>query len=107
MAEENDGWGYRRIQGALANLGHECARSTIAAILRRHGIEPAPDRNRKTTWKELLRHHWELMVAADFFTTEVWTSKGLTRYMVLFFIDLSTRKVAIAGMFQNGSLYGP
>ena len=53
---------------------------------------PTPDRNRKTTWKEFLRHHWELMVAADFFTTEVWTSKGLTRYLVLFFIDLSTRK---------------
>jgi putative transposase len=52
MAEENRDWGYRRIQGALANLGHECARSTIAAILSRHGIEPAPDRNRKTTWNE-------------------------------------------------------
>src|SRR4051794_38907878 len=52
MAEENHAWGYRRIQGALANLGHECARSTIAGILRRYSIEPAPDRNRKTTWKE-------------------------------------------------------
>jgi hypothetical protein len=49
MAAENHGWGYRRIQGALANLGHACARSTIADILRRHGIEPAPERNRKTT----------------------------------------------------------
>ena len=44
----------------------------------RHGIEPAPDQNRKTTWKEFLRRHRELLVAADFFTTEVWTSKGLT-----------------------------
>jgi putative transposase len=103
MAEENHDWGYRRIQGALANLGHECARSTIAAILRRHGIEPAPDRNRKTTWKEFLRHHWELMVAADFFTTEVWTSKGLTRYLILFFIELSTRKIAIAGIASHAN----
>jgi putative transposase len=47
MAQENRDWGYRRIQGALANLGHQCARSTIADILRRHGIEPAPERNRK------------------------------------------------------------
>jgi len=45
MAEENRTWGYRRIQGALANLGHEIAGSTIAAILERHGLEPAPDRS--------------------------------------------------------------
>jgi hypothetical protein len=49
IAEEN--WGYRRIEGALSNLGHELARSTIAAILERHGIEPAPERRRKTTWR--------------------------------------------------------
>lgn len=78
MAQENRDWGYRRIQGALSNLGHECARSTIADILRRHGIEPAPQRDRKTTWTEFLKRHWELIVSADFFTTEVWTSKGLT-----------------------------
>jgi hypothetical protein len=54
LAEENRDWGYRRIQGALSNLGHEMARSTIAEILERHGIEPAPERSRKTTWKEFL-----------------------------------------------------
>jgi putative transposase len=52
MAEENRDWGYRRIQGALFNLGHEIARSTIAQMLERHGIEPAPEGGRKTTWKE-------------------------------------------------------
>src|SRR6266536_3400585 len=77
LAEENRDWGYRRIQGALSNLGHEVARSTIADILARHGIEPAPERSRKTTWKEFLSRHWELIVAADFFTVEVWTRKGL------------------------------
>ena len=46
--------GYRRIEGALSNLGHDLARSTIAQILQRHGIEPAPERSRKTTWKEFL-----------------------------------------------------
>src|SRR5262249_38334587 len=51
-------WGYRRIQGAIANLGHVLAHTTIANILKRHGIEPAPERNRKTTWKEFLDRHW-------------------------------------------------
>src|SRR4051812_23694161 len=50
LAAENRAWGYRRIQGALAHLGHKLARSTIADILKRHGREPAPERNRKTTW---------------------------------------------------------
>ena len=98
MATENRDWGYRRIQGALANLGHEVARGTIANILKAHGLEPAPERNRKTTWKEFLLRHWEVLVAADFFTVEVWTRKGLTRYVVLFLIDLSTRRVEIAGI---------
>jgi putative transposase len=103
MAKENHDWGYRRIQGALSNLGQECARSTIADILRRHGIEPAPERNRKTTWTEFLKRHWELIVSADFFTTEIWTGKGLTRYLVLFFMDLSTRKVVIAGIVSRAN----
>ena len=98
MAEENRDWGYRRIQGALSNLGHEVARGTIANILRRHGIDPAPERSRKTTWKEFLSRHWELMVAADFFTVEVWTRRGLQRFLVLFFIELSTRRIKVAGI---------
>jgi transposase InsO family protein len=103
MAEENRAWGYRRIQGAISNLGHNLARSTIADILRRHGIEPAPERSRKTTWKEFLSRHWELIVAADFFTVEVWTARGLKRFLVLFFIDLSTRRVEIAGIASNAN----
>jgi putative transposase len=98
MAEENRDWGYRRIQGALSNLGHELARSTIAEMLKRRGIEPAPERTRKKTWKEFLTQHWELIVAADFFTVEVWTKRGLQRFLVLFFLELSTRKVEIAGI---------
>jgi putative transposase len=91
IAEENRGWGYTRIQGALANLGHTIGRTTVADILKRHGLEPAPERNRKTTWKEFLRRHRDQIVAADFFTVELWTCRGLTRFVVLFFIDLSTR----------------
>ena len=98
LAGENRDWGYRRIQGALSNLGHEIGESTIAAILKRHGLEPAPERTRKTTWKEFLTRHWDMIVATDFFTVEVWTKRGLQRFMVLFFIDLATRKVEIAGI---------
>lgn len=98
MAQDNRDWGYRRIVGAMSNLGHNLARGTIANILKKHGIEPAPDRIRKSTWKEFLSQHWELIVAADFFTVEVWTRRGLQRYIVLFFIELSTRRVEIAGI---------
>src|SRR5215468_6834582 len=85
MAVENRAWGYTRIVGALLNLGHNLARGTVANILKRNGIEPAPERSRKTTWKEFLVQHWEMIVAADFFTIEVWTAKGLQRFLVLFF----------------------
>jgi len=98
LAKENRTWGYRRIQGALSHVGFKLAVSTIAEILRRHGIEPAPERSRKTSWKEFLAQHWGVIVAADFFSVEVWTWKGLKRFLVLFFIDLATRQVEIAGI---------
>jgi putative transposase len=98
MAVKNRDWGYTRIVGALSNLGYNLARGTVANILKRHGIEPAPERSRKTTWKEFLAQHWEMIVAADFFTIEVWTPKGLQRFIVLFFIELSSRRVDIAGI---------
>ncbi len=98
MAEENRAWGYRRIQGALANLGHMLAHNTIATILKRHGIEPAPERERKTTWKEFLSRHWEQIVASDFFTVEIWSPRGLQRFVILFFMELSTRRVEIGGI---------
>ena len=98
MATENRDWGYTRIRGALANLGHRVGRGTIANILKQHGIEPAPERLKKTTWREFLQAHWEVLAAADFFTVEVWTRSGLVRVVVLFVIELSTRRVEIAGM---------
>jgi putative transposase len=101
MAEENRGWGYTRIRGALANLGHEIGRGTIAGILKESGMEPAPERGRKTTWAEFLRTHWELLDATDFFTVEVWTLGGLVRYHVLFVIHLSSREVNIAGIIPE------
>ena len=103
LAEENRGWGYRRIQGALSNLGHMLAFKTIGNILKKHGIEPAPERSRKTTWREFLTRHWDQIVASDFFTIEVWTAKGLQRYLVLFFMELCTRRVEIAGVATNAN----
>ena len=88
----------QRIQGALSNLGHRVAHGTVANILKKHGIEPSPQRNRQTNWKEFLSHHWELLVAANVFTVEVWTRRGLQRFLVPFFIDLSSRRVKIAGI---------
>ncbi len=76
MAGENRDWGYERIQGAVSNVGHTIGPPTIAEILRRHGIEPAPERSRKTTWKEFLSRHWELIVAADLFTVEYGPGDG-------------------------------
>lgn len=103
MARENRDWGYRRIQGALANLGHEVGRGTSAKLLKEHGLEPAPERNRKTTWKEFLSWHREVIVAADFFTIEAWTRSGLSRFLVLFLIDLASRRVEIAGLARQAS----
>src|SRR5205085_9104986 len=77
MAEENRSWGYRRIQGALANLGHDLAHNTVRNILKRHGIEPSPERARKTTWKEFLQRHWHQIVATDFFTISPLNRLGL------------------------------
>jgi transposase InsO family protein len=99
MAAENATWGYLRLMGALANLGHIVARTTIANVLERHGLSPAPER--KTTWGQFLRSHWEVLAATDFFTTEVWRAVGLVRYHILFAIELAARRVHIAGIIAE------
>ncbi|MHC5211834.1 MAG: transposase [Planctomycetota bacterium] len=95
MASENTGWGYSRIQGALKDLGHRVGRTTVSRSLKNEGIKPAPDR--PTSWKTFLKAHWGEIAAKDFFTTEVWTPKGLVTYYTLFLIDLKSRRVHIAG----------
>lgn len=87
MATENPGWGYTRIQGPLKNLGHRVARTTVAKVLKDSGIPPAPDR--PSSW----RAHWGEIVGADFFTSEVWTPRGLVTYYTLFVLDLQSRRV--------------
>jgi transposase InsO family protein len=101
MANENPSWGYTRIRGGLVNLGHHVARNTIKAILKDHGIEPAPERRMKTPWKTFLAAHWDRLAAADFFTVEVLTMAGLVRYVVLFVMKLKTRTVEIAGITSH------
>jgi transposase InsO family protein len=99
MAEENPSWGYARIQGALKHLDHRVARSTIAKVLKEHGIHPSHDR--PMSWRTFVRSHADLIAAADFFTTEVWTARGLVRYFKLFVIDIATRRVHVAGTTTN------
>ena len=101
MALENRTWGYTRIQGALANLGHDVGRGTIANVLSEHGIDPAPERGKRTSWSTFLKAHWDSIAATDFFTVEVLTLRGLVTYYVLFGIDLASRTVKIAGITSH------
>jgi len=101
MALENPSWGYTRIQGALANLGHKVGRGTIANVLKENGIDPAPERGKHTSWATFLKAHWECLAATDFFAVEVLTLTGLVTHYILFFIDIATRTVHIAGVTTN------
>jgi putative transposase len=98
MATENPSWGYTRIQGAMANLGHVLGRGTIRRILKDHGIEPAPARGKGMPWSVFLKAHWKALVAAAFFSVQVWSWRGLMTHYVLFVIDLATRRIRIAGI---------
>ena len=88
--------GYKSIVGRLKNIGFRIAPNTVKRILIDHGIEPAPERRKKTTWNQFLRIHWDSIAGADFFTTEVWTWSGLVTYYTFFVVQLSTRRVYIA-----------
>ena len=81
VTQENRSRGYRRIVGALSNLGHEISHQTVANVLKRHGLAP----------------HLETLAAVDFFTAEVWTASGLMTYYVLVYMWIAPRQVYIAG----------
>jgi len=97
LARENPTWGYDRIQGALANLGHEISDTTVANILKKHGIEPAAERRRKTSWRAFIKAHWDVLASIDFTTVEVWSTGGLVTYYLLFVMKVATRQVHFAG----------
>ena len=73
MARENRSWGYDRIQGVLQHLGYLISDQTVGNILKRHGLLPAPERKKTTTWNEFIRSHLDVLIATDFFSTAVWT----------------------------------
>ena len=101
LARKNKTWGTRRIKGALKHLGHYLCHKTIARILVKNGYDPCPDRGRKTRWSEFIKAHWQSLCAIDFFTTEIYTWAGLTRYYVLVVIDYATRKVEVVGISEQ------
>src|SRR5919199_6542226 len=95
FAEEHPRWGYSRIHGELAKLGHTLSRSAVRDVLKRHRVPPAPERGRRgDSWRDFLARHREQLLACDFFTVE---TLFLRTVYVLFFVELGTRRVHIAG----------
>ena len=101
MARDNAGWGYDRIAGALAHLGHSVSDQTVGNVLCRYGIAPAPKRSQTSAWKDFIASHMAVMSGTDFFTAEVLTWRGLATYYVLFVIQLETRRVTLAGITRH------
>ena len=97
LARENPRWGYPRIAGELLKLGVHVSPSTVRRLLLAAGLKPAPRRN-GPSWREFLRQQATSVLACDFFTVETIT---LRRYYVLFFIELGSRRVHLAGCTTN------
>ena len=97
LGRENPRWGYQRIRGELLKLGIRVSATTVRTILLRHGLDPAPRRS-GPTWTEFLRSQASGIWATDFFTVE---TVGLKTLYVLFFIELSTRRVHLAGVTEH------
>ena len=99
MALANEDWGYTKLRDALrTGLKIEIARTTVANILAEAGIEPAPERGKKRTWKRFMKMHWDSLYACDFFSVEALGLFGTVRYMIFFVIQIKTRAVEVAGI---------
>jgi len=95
MAKENPRWGYGKIQGELLKLKYTVSESAVRDVLKRRHIQPTPTRNASENWQHLMAHYKEQILACDFFTVDtLW----LKRLYVLFFIELGTRNVHLAGI---------
>jgi putative transposase len=97
FARENPTWGFDRIQGELSKVGYQICDTTVANILKAHGIEPAPTRQRTGSWSTFLKSHWDVIAAIDFTSVEVWTKSGLVTFYLLFVMEMKTRRVHFAG----------
>jgi len=94
----------RGFQGALSNLNHRVGRGTIANVLKRSGIEPSPERGKRTPWSTFLKAHWKVLFAADFMTTEVWTARGLvTHYLLSIASDRIHSRISWLGLVSDVS----
>jgi putative transposase len=98
LARENPRWGYGKIEGELLKLGDGASRTAIRNVLKRHNIVPAPVRSGSIGWRRLMTHYKEQILACDFFTVETIRLKTL---YVLFFIELATRRIHLAGITAN------
>jgi putative transposase len=97
MARENPRWGYRRIVGELAGLGTSVSATSVRKLLVEAGLGPAGQRG-GLSWRDFIRRQAKSMIACDFFTVD---TISLRRIYVLFFIEISTRRIHLAGMTEN------
>ena len=98
MAREHRSWEYDRIAGALSNLGYSLSDQTVGNILKRHGLPPAPERQKTTTWREFIRIHMDMLMATDFFTSEVWVRCVLVIAYLFCFIHVGRHPVGAVSM---------
>jgi putative transposase len=98
LARENPRWGYGKIEGELLKLGFEASRTTIRNVLKCHNVEPVPVHSGSVGWQHLMTHYKEQILACGFFTVE---TNWLKTIYVLFFIELGTRRIHLAGCTRN------
>ena len=101
LARENPRWGYLGIQGELAGLGISVSATTIRRVLQRAGLDPSGGRH-SMSWRDFVRAQARTISATDFFTVD---TMFLKRLYVLFFIEIDTRRVHLAGV--TGHPTGP
>ena len=117
LATENRDWGYDRIAGALANVGREVSDQTVGNILKRHGIPPAPEREKTTTWREFIRSHFAIKLAGTLIAEGVnrdscrpsvkWAASPLSRSRPRSISGCSTTSRTPARTQPKGTIWSP